>query len=248
MKLLDGKNVIITGASRGIGNGIARILSEHGANIAFTYLSSESSAKDLEENIKKSGVKCIAYKSDASDFNSANNLVESVIKDFGSIDILINNAGVTKDNLLLRMNEDDWNNVIKINLNSVFNLTKSVLHVMLKQRSGSIINISSVVGIRGNAGQSNYSASKSGIIGFSKSVALEVGSRNIRCNVVAPGFIETEMTSALDEKYVHEWKQKIPLKRLGKTNDVANCVLFLSSDLSSYITGQVFPVCGGMLT
>ncbi len=248
MRLLEGKNIIVTGASRGIGNGIANKLAEQGANIAFTYLSSELEAKKLESNIKDKGVKCIGYKSDASDFDSANKLISSVLEDFGSIDVLINNAGITRDNLILRMKEDDWNNVIKINLNSVFNLTKSVLGFMLKNRSGSIINISSVVGLKGNAGQSNYAASKSGIIGFSKSIALEVGSRNIRCNVVAPGFIETEMTDSLSEKYVDEWKQKIPLKRLGTTNDIANTVLFLSSDLSSYITGQVIPVCGGMLT
>ncbi len=248
MRLLEGKNIIVTGASRGIGNGIANKLAEQGANIAFTYLSSELEAQKLESNIKIKGVKCIGYKSDASDFDSANKLISSVLEDFGSIDVLINNAGITRDNLILRMKEDDWNNVIKINLNSVFNLTKSALGFMLKNRSGSIINISSVVGLRGNAGQSNYAASKSGIIGFSKSIALEVGSRNIRCNVVAPGFIETEMTGSLSDKYVDEWKQKIPLKRLGTTNDIANTVLFLSSDLSSYITGQVIPVCGGMLT
>jgi 3-oxoacyl-[acyl-carrier protein] reductase len=248
MKLLDSKNVIITGASRGIGKGIAEICAQHGANVAFTYNSSSSSAEELEKHLQTFGVKAKAYQSDASDFEQAQNLATDVIKDFGSIDVLINNAGITKDNLLMRMSEDDFDKVIKVNLNSVFNLTKAVLRPMLKQRQGSIINISSVVGIKGNAGQANYSASKAGIIGFSKSVALELGSRNIRSNVIAPGFIETEMTEKLDEKTVEGWRQAIPLKRGGQPKDIANACVFLASDMSSYITGQTLSVDGGMLT
>jgi len=248
MKLLDKKNVIITGGSRGIGKGIAEIFAQQGANVAFTYNSSSSSAKELEVHLKTFGVKAKAYQSDASDFEQAQKLADEVIKDFGGIDVLINNAGITKDNLLMRMSEDDFDKVIKVNLNSVFNLTKAVLRPMLKQRHGSIINISSVVGIKGNPGQANYSASKAGIIGFSKSVALELGSRNIRSNVVAPGFIETEMTEKLDEKTVESWRQAIPLKRGGKPEDIANACVFLASDMSTYITGQTLSVDGGMYT
>lgn len=248
MKLLDKKNVIVTGGSRGIGKGIAEIFAQHGANVAFTYNSSSSSSKELEEYLKTFGVKAKAYQSDASDFDQAQKLADEVIKDFGSIDVLINNAGITKDNLLMRMSADDFDKVIKVNLNSVFNLTKAVLRPMLKQRHGSIINISSVVGIKGNPGQANYSASKAGIIGFSKSVALELGSRNIRSNVVAPGFIETEMTEKLDEKTLEGWRQAIPLKRGGQPQDIANACVFLASDMSTYITGQTLSVDGGMYT
>ena len=248
MKLLDGKNIIITGASRGIGKGIAEKFAQQGANIAFTCRKTNADTSKLTKSLSSYGVKVVAYSSDASDFDSSNELVEQVIKDFGSIDILVNNAGVTKDNLLMRMSEDDFNYVMKVNMNSVFNLTKAVLRPMLKQRSGSIINMSSIVGVKGNAGQTNYSASKSAIIGFTKSTALELGSRNIRCNAIAPGFIETEMTQALNQDQVAEWSESIPLKRTGSVEDIANTTLFLASDMSSYITGQVINVCGGMLT
>ena len=248
MKLLEGKNILITGASRGIGNGIAVTLASHGANIFFTYVNSKDSATALEEKIQKYGVKVRSYKSDASSFNESHNLVENIINDFDRIDVLINNAGITKDNLLLRMSEDDFDKVISVNLKSVFNMTKAIQRFFLKQRSGVFIHISSVVGIKGNAGQSNYAASKSGIIGFSKSLAQELGSRNIRSNVIAPGFIETEMTNKLDEKIIDGWIKSIPLRRGGKTEDVANSCVFLSSELSTYITGQVLQVDGGMLT
>jgi 3-oxoacyl-[acyl-carrier protein] reductase len=248
MKLLDGKNVIITGASRGIGMGIARVFAEHGANVAFTYSSSEAPALELEKELTSKGVKAKAYKSNAASFADSEKLVAQVLEDFGGIDVLINNAGITKDNLLIRMREEDFDAVIEINLKSVFNMTKAVQRTMLKQRKGSIINMSSVVGVKGNAGQTNYAASKAGIIGFTKSVALELGSRNIRCNAIAPGFIETEMTDKLDEKTVEEWRQAVPLKRGGSPEDVANACLFLASDLSDYITGQVLNVDGGMLT
>ena len=248
MKLLANKNVIVTGASRGIGKGIVQVFAQHGANIAFTYHSSVQPAQDLEAELTQLGVKAKAYKSDASDFDQAQDFVTEVLKDFGSIDAVINNAGITKDNLMMRMSEEDFNEVIRVNLNSVFNLTKAVLRPMLKQRNGSIINISSVVGVKGNAGQANYAASKAGVIGFSKSTALELGSRNIRCNVVAPGFIETEMTAKLDEKTVDSWRQAIPLKRGGKPEDVANACVYLASDLSTYVTGQTLNVDGGMLT
>jgi 3-oxoacyl-[acyl-carrier protein] reductase len=248
MKLLEGKNAIITGGSRGIGKGIAEIFAQHGANVAFTYASSVSAANELEEQLSKTGIKAKGYKSNAANFSECEELIKNVAADFGSIDILINNAGITKDNLLMRMSEEDFDQVINVNLKSVFNMTKAVQRTMLKQRSGSIVNMSSVVGIKGNAGQSNYSASKAGIIGFSKSMALELGSRNIRTNVIAPGFIETEMTGKLDEKTVEGWRESIPLKRGGTPEDIANACVFLASDLSSYITGQVIQVNGGMLT
>jgi 3-oxoacyl-[acyl-carrier protein] reductase len=248
MKLLQGKNVIITGASRGIGKGIAEVFAKHGANIAFTYASSEGPALELEKELTALGIKAKAYKSNAADFKESQELVDAVTKDFDSIDVLINNAGITKDNLLMRMSEDDFDKVIQVNLKSVFNMTKAVQRTMLKQRYGSIVNMSSIVGVKGNAGQTNYAASKAGIIGFSKSVALELGSRNIRCNSIAPGFIETEMTEVLDEKTVQGWRDTIPLKRGGSPDDVANACVFLASDLSSYITGQTLHVDGGMLT
>jgi 3-oxoacyl-[acyl-carrier protein] reductase len=248
MKLLQGKTAIITGASRGIGSGIARVFAENGSNVAFTYSSSVDSAMKLQDELLEHGVKVKSYKSDASDFNSSQKLITDVINDFGQIDILINNAGITKDNLLMRMVEDDFDKVIEVNLKSVFNMTKAVQRTMLKQRKGSIINMSSVVGVKGNAGQTNYAASKAGIIGFSKSVALELGSRNIRCNVIAPGFIETEMTAKLDQTTVDQWRAGIPLKRGGTPNDIANACVFLASDMSSYITGQTIHVDGGMLT
>jgi len=248
MNLLKGKNVIITGGSRGIGRGIAEKFAEQGANIAFTCIKMSDSSLELAKKLEKIGVKAKAYESDAADFDAATKLAEDVLNDFGSIDVLVNNAGITKDNLLMRMSEEDFNDVMKINMNSVFNNTKAVLRQMLKQRSGSIINLSSVVGVKGNAGQSNYSSSKAGIIGFTKSVALELGSRNIRCNAIAPGFIETEMTKALSKDQVNDWAESIPLKRTGQVEDIANTSLFLASDMSSYITGQVINVCGGMLT
>jgi 3-oxoacyl-[acyl-carrier protein] reductase len=246
--LLEGKVAIITGASRGIGRGMARVFAAQGARVAFTYLSSVEKGMELEKELSALGEKAKGYRSDAADFKAAESLVEEVTKDFGQIDILVNNAGITRDNLLMRMSEQQWDEVLNANLKSVFNLTKAIQRPMLKARKGSIINLSSVVGIKGNAGQANYAASKAGIIGFSKSVALELGSRNIRCNVIAPGFIETEMTAALDPNVVAQWKESIPLKRGGSAEDVANLALFLGSDLSSYITGQVITVCGGMLT
>ena len=248
MNLLENKNVIITGGSRGIGKAIAEKFAQNGANLAITCLKMSDEALDLVKNLEIHGVKAKAYESDASDFESAIKLAENVFNDFGSIDVLVNNAGITKDNLLLRMSEEDFNDVMKVNMNSVFNNTKAVLRQMLKQKNGSIINLSSVVGIKGNVGQSNYSSSKAAIIGFTKSVALELGSRNIRCNAIAPGFIETEMTKALQQDQINEWAESIPLKRSGKPEDVANTTLFLASDMSSYITGQVMNVCGGMLT
>jgi len=248
MKLLENKVVIVTGATRGIGKGIVEKFAENGANIAFTCVKMSDSSIELEKQLESLGVKAKVYESDAADYDSALKLAEDVLNDFGSIDVLVNNAGITKDNLLLRMSEEDFNDVMKINMNSVFNNTKAVLRQMLKQRNGSIINLSSVVGVKGNAGQSNYSSSKAGIIGFTKSVALELGSRNIRCNAIAPGFIETEMTSVLDETMVQQWRDAIPLKRGGTTEDVANLTLFLASDMSSYITGQTINVDGGMLT
>ena len=241
-------NVIITGGSRGIGKGIAMAFAKKGANIAFTYSSSSSSASNLEKQLNSFGIKARSYKSDASSYNESIDLVNKISTDFDSIDVLINNAGITKDNLLMRISEDDFDDVINVNLKSVFNMTKAVQKKMLKQRKGSIINMSSVVGVKGNAGQSNYAASKAGIIGFSKSIALELGSRNIRTNVIAPGFIETEMTEKLPEETIKQWRNGIPLKRGGTVEDVANLCLFLASDSSSYITGQVINVDGGMLT
>ena len=248
MKLLEGKTAIITGGSRGIGKGIALVFAQHGANVAFTYSSSVESANSLEKELSNYGVKVKSYQSNAADYKESQDLVKNVLSDFGSIDILVNNAGITKDNLLMRMGEEDFDKVIEVNLKSVFNMTKAVQRTMLKQRKGSIINMSSVVGVKGNAGQSNYAASKAGIIGFSKSVALELGSRNIRSNVIAPGFIETEMTAKLDEKTVDVWRNAIPLKRGGSPEDIANACVFLASDLSAYVTGQTLNVDGGMLT
>ena len=248
MKLLEGKTAIITGGSRGIGKGIALVFAQHGANVAFTFSSSIESANSLEKELSNYGVKVKSYQSNAADHKESQDLVENVLSDFGSIDVLVNNAGITKDNLLMRMGEEDFDKVIEVNLKSVFNMTKAVQRTMLKQRKGSIINMSSVVGVKGNAGQSNYAASKAGIIGFSKSVALELGSRNIRSNVIAPGFIETEMTAKLDEKTVDVWRNAIPLKRGGSPEDIANVCVFLASDLSAYVTGQTLNVDGGMLT
>lgn len=248
MKLLENKIALITGASRGIGKGIAEVFAKQGANIAFTYNTSIEAAAALENELQQFGIKAKGYKSDASKYDQAQLLVDDVLKDFGSIDILINNAGITKDNLLMRISEEDFDKVIEVNLKSVFNLTKAVIKPMMKQRFGSIINMSSVVGVKGNAGQTNYAASKAGIIGFSKSVALELGSRNIRCNTVAPGFIETEMTDKLDENTIKSWRDSIPLKRGGTPYDVANVCVFLASDMSAYVTGQTINVDGGMLT
>lgn len=248
MKLLEGKTALITGASRGIGRGIAKVFAAQGANVAFTYLSSVEKGQALEAELASEGVKAKGYRSDAADFDQAQALADEVVKDFGQVDILINNAGITRDGLLMRMGKDQWDAVIKANLDSVFNLTKGIQRYMLKQRSGSIINMSSVVGIKGNAGQANYAASKAGIIGFTKSVALELGSRGIRCNAVAPGFIATEMTDSLDPKVLEGWLESIPLKRAGSVEDIANACLYLGSDLSTYVTGQVLSVNGGMLT
>lgn len=245
MELLKGKVAIVTGATRGIGKGILEKFVENGAKVAFTYASSAEAAQALEEKYGKS-VK--GFQSDAADFDAAQDLVNQVLAFFGQIDIVVNNAGITKDNLLMRMGYEDWEKVIKVNLDSAFNLTKAVLRPMLKQRSGSIINMSSVVGVQGNAGQANYAASKAGLLGFTKSVALELGSRNIRCNAIAPGFIETEMTAKLDEKVVEEWRNNIPLRRGGTPEDIANACLYLGSELSSYVTGQVLSVDGGMHT
>ena len=248
VKLLEGKTAIITGASRGIGKGIAEVFAKHGANVAFTYSASAEAAAVLENDLRELGVQAKGYQSNAADFNEAQILVDAVLLEFGNVDILINNAGITKDNLLMRMSEADFDQVIAVNLKSVFNMTKAIQKTFLKQRKGSIINMSSVVGVKGNAGQTNYAASKSGVIGFTKSVALELGSRNIRCNAIAPGFIETEMTAKLDEKTVQGWRDGIPLKRGGTCDDVANACVFLASDMSAYITGQVLNVDGGMLT
>ncbi len=248
MKLLANYNVIITGATRGIGRGIALKFASEGANIAFTYSSSVDAAKSLETELVNLGVKAKGYQSNAADFEVAQDLVTEIQKEFDSIDVLINNAGITKDNLLMRISEEDFDKVIEVNLKSVFNMTKAVIRPMMKQRKGSIINMSSVVGVKGNAGQTNYAASKAGILGFTKSVALELGSRNIRCNAIAPGFIETEMTANLDEKMIEEWRKAIPLKRGGTPEDVANACIFLASDNSAYITGQTLNVDGGMLT
>jgi len=248
MKLLEGKTAVITGAARGIGKAIALKLAENGANIAFTDLEYNDAAKEVEKELEKFGIKAKGYASDASNFGETQQVVDKIQKEFGRIDILVNNAGITKDTLLMRMSEEQWDAVIKVNLKSVFNFTKAVQKYMLKQKSGSIINMSSVVGVAGNAGQANYSASKAGIIGFTKSVAKEVGSRNIRCNAIAPGFIITEMTAKLPEDVRKDWEQKIPLRRGGTPEDVANTTLFLASELSSYVSGQVINVCGAMQT
>ena len=248
MQLLQGKTAIVTGATRGIGKGVALKLAEQGANIAFTYVSSLEKAIALENELQFLGVKAKAYKSDASLMKDAEELIKDVLENFESIDVLVNNAGITKDNLLMRMSEEDFDRVLEVNLKSIFNMTKAVQRTMLKQRSGSIVNMTSVVGVKGNAGQSNYAASKAGVIGFTKSIALELGSRNIRCNAIAPGFIETEMTEKLGEDVITNWRNSIPLKRGGTPEDVANTTIFLASDLSAYITGQTLHVCGGMLT
>ncbi|UTW65686.1 3-oxoacyl-[acyl-carrier-protein] reductase [bacterium SCSIO 12643] len=248
MKLLDGKTAIVTGATRGIGKAIAETFASHGANVAFTFASSEEKAKAIEADLLAMGVRAKAYKSDAADMDAAQELVKDVLKEFGTIDVLVNNAGITKDGLLMRMSEEDWDAVMDTNLKSVFNMTKSVMRTMMKNRGGSIINMSSVVGVKGNAGQANYAASKAGIIGFTKSVALELGSRNIRCNAIAPGFIETEMTAKLDADTVQGWRDAIPMKRGGTPEDVANLTLFLASDMSAYVSGQTINVDGAMLT
>jgi 3-oxoacyl-[acyl-carrier protein] reductase len=248
MGLLSGKTALITGASKGIGRAIALRYAQEGANVAFTFLSSIEKGQALEAELTAFGGKAKGYRSDASDFKAADELVNAVVADFGGLDILINNAGITRDNLLMRMTEEAWDDVIGINLKSCFNTVKAVTRTMMKAKAGSIINITSVVGIKGNAGQANYAASKAGIIGFTKSVALELGSRNIRSNAVAPGFIETEMTAVLDEKTVQSWRDGIPMKRGGQPEEVANACVFLGSDLSSYISGQVLQVDGGMLT
>ncbi len=248
MKLLEGKNALITGASKGIGRSIALKYAENGANVAFTYLSSVEKGEALVKELEAFGVKAKGYRSDASDFKAAEELINNMVADFGSLDVLINNAGITRDNLLMRMSEEHWDEIMNVNLKSCFNTVKASSRTLMKQRGGSIINMSSVVGVKGNPGQANYAASKAGIIGFSKSVALELGSRGIRSNVIAPGFIETEMTDALDEKTVQGWRDAIPLKRGGQPEDVADACVFLGSDMSSYITGQVLQVDGGMLT
>jgi 3-oxoacyl-[acyl-carrier protein] reductase len=246
MKLLEGKVAIITGASRGIGKGIAALFVAQGAKVAFTYASSDDKARALEAELSANGGVAKGFKSDAADFDAAQKLVDQVVEEFGTVDILVNNAGITRDTLLMRMSEEQWDEVIRVNLKSIFNLSKAVIRPMLKAKSGSVINMSSIVGVTGNAGQANYAASKAGIIGFTKSMAAELGSRNIRCNAIAPGFIETEMTGALDEKVVQQWRDSIPLKRGGTPEDIANATLFLASDMSSYITGQTIHVCGGM--
>lgn len=248
MQLLQGKTALVTGASKGIGNAIAKKFAAHGANVAFTYLSSVEKGEALEKELQAFGVKAKGYRSDASNFQAADELINAVVAEFGSLEILVNNAGITRDNLLMRMTEEMWDEVINVNLKSCFNTVKAATKTMMKQRNGSIINLTSVVGIKGNAGQANYAASKSGIIGFTKSVALELGSRGIRSNAIAPGFIETEMTAVLDEKTVQGWRDAIPLRRGGDPNDVADACVFLASDMSTYITGQVIQVDGGMLT
>jgi 3-oxoacyl-[acyl-carrier protein] reductase len=246
VKLLEGKTVLVTGGSRGIGAAMARKCAEHGADICFTYLSSEDKAKAVQDEIKAMGVDCHIFKSDAADFAQAEELVKNVLEAKGRIDVLVNNAGITRDTLMLRMSEEQWDQVIAVNLKSVFNLTRHALRTMMKQREGSIINVSSVVGVFGNAGQANYAASKAGIIGFSKSIAKEVGSRNIRCNILAPGFIGTDMTDQLDEKTKADFLANIPLKRLATPEEVADATVWLGSNMSSYVTGQVISVCGGL--
>ena len=248
MKLLEGKNALITGASKGIGRAIALKYAEQGANVAFTYLSSVAKGEALVKELEAFGVKAKGYRSDASDFSAATELIKNVVEDFGSLDVLINNAGITRDNLLLRMSEEQWDEIINVNLKSCFNTVKAASRTLMTQKSGSIINMSSIVGVKGNAGQANYAASKAGIIGFSKSIAIELGARGIRCNVVAPGFIETEMTDVLDPKMVQIWRDAIPLKRGGQPEDVANACVYLGSDMSAYVSGQVLQVDGGLLT
>ncbi|MBC7417360.1 MAG: 3-oxoacyl-[acyl-carrier-protein] reductase [Pedobacter sp.] len=247
MKLLEGKTALITGASKGIGRKIAEKFAAQGANVAFTYLSSVEKGEALEAELQSSGTKVKGYRSDASKLDEAEKLIADIVADFGGIDIIVNNAGITKDGLLLRMSEEQWEDVINVNLKSVFNITKAASKVMMKARKGVFINMSSIVGVTGNAGQANYAASKAGIIGFTKSIAKELGSRNIRANVVAPGFIRTEMTEVLDPKVVEGWEKDIPLKRAGEPEDVANVCVFLASDMSAYVTGQTISVCGGML-
>jgi 3-oxoacyl-[acyl-carrier protein] reductase len=246
MKLLEGKVALITGGARGIGKSLAIEFARQGAHVAFSDIKYDEKAQELEKELASLGVNGKGYASDASSFSDSEKLVDQVAADFGRVDILINNAGITRDTLLMRMTEENWDDVIRINLKSAFNLTKAVQKYMLKQRNGSIINMSSVVGLGGNAGQSNYAASKAGMIGFTKSIAQELGSRNVRCNAIAPGFIETEMTAGLPEEVKKGWAEKIPLRRAGSAKDVADVAIFLASDLSSYVTGQVIPVCGGM--
>ncbi len=246
MKLLDGKVALITGAARGIGKAIAMCYAQAGATVIFTDMVENEAFKNTENELKACGVNAKGFVSDASDFEASAQLIDQIVKEFGRIDILVNNAGITRDSLLMRMTEEQWDLIMKVNLKSVFNLTKAAQKYMLKQRSGSIINMSSVVGVSGNAGQSNYSASKAGIIGFTKSVAQELGSRNIRSNAIAPGFIITDMTGQLPEEVRNEWASKIPLRRGGTPEDIAKTALYLASDLSSYVTGQVIHVCGGM--
>jgi 3-oxoacyl-[acyl-carrier protein] reductase len=248
MGLLEGKTALITGASRGIGKSIAQRFAGEGCNIAITNIVDDDEFKTTIKELGSLGIKAKGYVSNAANYTDSQRVIDEVVKDFGRIDVLVNNAGITRDTLLMRMSEDQWDSVIAVNLKSVFNLTKAVLMTMIKQKGGSIVNMSSVVGVSGNAGQSNYSASKAGIIGFTKSIAKEVGSRNIRCNAIAPGFILTEMTDKLPEDVKKEWAEKIPLKRGGTPDDVANTALYLASDLSSYVTGQTIHVCGGMLT
>ncbi len=247
MKLLEGKTAIVTGAARGIGRAIALTFGKHGANVAFTDLAIDDNVKSLEKELADMGVKGKGYAADASKFDASQELVKQIVEDFGKVDVLINNAGITRDTLLMRMSEEQWDLVINVNLKSAFNMTKAVIGTMMKQRSGSIVNMSSIVGVGGNASQANYSASKAGMIGLTKSTAKELGSRNIRCNAIAPGFIITDMTAKLPEKVVEEWIKGIPLKRGGTPEDVANTALFLASDLSSYISGQVIQVTGAML-
>ncbi len=246
MKILEGKTALVTGGSRGIGKAIAIAFAETGAQVAFSDLVYDDQAKELEKELEALGVKAKAYASDASSFADSEHLVKEVVNEFGRIDILVNNAGITRDTLLMRMTEEMWDDVLRINLKSAFNLTKAAQRYMLKQRQGSIINMSSVVGIGGNAGQANYAASKAGMIGFTKSVAQEIGARNVRVNAIAPGFIETEMTAKLPEDVRKQWAEQIPLKRAGQPEDVANMAIFLASDMAAYVTGQVFTVCGGM--
>ncbi|UKJ08632.1 3-oxoacyl-[acyl-carrier-protein] reductase [Solitalea lacus] len=246
MKLLDGKVALITGASKGIGRKIAELYAKNGAQVAFTYLSSVEKGQALEQELQQFGTKVKGYRSDASDYTAAEQLINDIVAEFGRIDIVVNNAGITKDGLLMRMTEEQWDEVLRVNLKSIFNLTKAASKPMMKQRSGVFVNMSSIVGLQGNAGQANYAASKAGIIGFTKSIAKELGSRNIRANVVCPGFIKTEMTDVLPADQVAKWAESIPLKRMGETEDVANLAVFLGSDMSAYITGQSIAVCGGM--